>query len=162
MKKLCLLALVEIPLLIVKSEEPVPTGLTHWTAASPKTLNQMLSGEAAANPHYFAVKQPTDFLDDIVRENPRCIARPSDTLSPSERNMHLFGLRARPVAHFAVHASTLEKLKSDRRLRSCRFALYTLLCPVPGGNKGSRHRVPIGVAGLDCGGPHPMRPDKAR
>jgi hypothetical protein len=75
--------------------------------------------DAAANPHYFAVKQPTDFLNDIVRENPRCIARLAATVSPSEGNMHLFGLRARPVAHFVVHASTPEKLKNDIEPQSC-------------------------------------------
>src|ERR1700687_4662290 len=68
----------------------------------------------------------------------------------------------RSVTHFVVHAATSENLKNDKRLRSCHFALYTPLCPVQDGNKGSRHRAPIGAVGLDCGGPHPKRPGKAR
>jgi len=88
---------------------------------------------------------------------------PIHSLECGERGKCVYsGFQSRSVVHFVVRALTPEELKNDRRLRSCHFALYTPLCPVQDGNKGSRHRVPIGAAGLDCGGPHPRRPGKAR
>src|SRR6266481_6497670 len=34
MKRLCLLSLIAIPLLVVRSDEPVPQGFEHWTPAT--------------------------------------------------------------------------------------------------------------------------------
>jgi mannose-6-phosphate isomerase-like protein (cupin superfamily) len=64
MKRVCLLSLVAIPLLVVRSEEPIPTGFEHWTPASLQRGAQALSAEAATDPHHFAVKQLADYPND--------------------------------------------------------------------------------------------------
>ena len=64
MKKLCLLALMAIPLLVVRSEEPVPAGYEHWTPAVLQRATQALAADAAADPHHFAVKQFSDFPNE--------------------------------------------------------------------------------------------------
>jgi mannose-6-phosphate isomerase-like protein (cupin superfamily) len=64
MKRLCLLSLIVIPLLVVRSEEPVPQGFEHWTPATLQRTTQTLAAEAAADPHHFAVKQLVDFPNE--------------------------------------------------------------------------------------------------
>ena len=64
MKRLCLLSLIAIPLLVVKSEEPVPQGFEHWTPATLQRARQALAADAATDPHHFAVKQLSDFPNE--------------------------------------------------------------------------------------------------
>jgi len=42
MKRLCLLSLIAIPLLVVRSDEPVPQGFEHWTPATCNALRKHL------------------------------------------------------------------------------------------------------------------------
>lgn len=63
-KKLCLLSLLAIPLLLARSEEPVPQGFAHWPAASLSRLAQSLHADAAADPHHLAVSQIKDFPNE--------------------------------------------------------------------------------------------------
>ena len=64
MKKRCLLSLIVIPLMVARSDGPVPEGFQHWTTTSLKTSDQTLNSEAAADPHHFAVKQLADFPNE--------------------------------------------------------------------------------------------------
>ena len=64
MKKLWLLALISIPLLAVRSEEPPPQGFEHWTQAAVQRTTQALAAAAATDPHHFAVKQLSDFPNE--------------------------------------------------------------------------------------------------
>ena len=50
MKRLCLLSLIAILLLVVRSEEPVPQGFEHWSPAASQRVAQALATEAAADP----------------------------------------------------------------------------------------------------------------
>src|SRR5260370_5712657 len=64
MKRLYLLSLIAIPLLVVKSEEPVPTGFEHWTPTALQRATQALAADAGTDPHHFAVKQLSDFPNE--------------------------------------------------------------------------------------------------
>jgi mannose-6-phosphate isomerase-like protein (cupin superfamily) len=64
MKKLWLLALIAIPLLAVRSEEPAPQGFEHWSPAPLQRATQALAADAATDPHHFAVKQLSDFPNE--------------------------------------------------------------------------------------------------
>ena len=64
MKRLYLLSLIVIPLLVVRSEEPIPTGFEHWTPATLERATQALAVDAAKDPHHFAVKQLVDFPNE--------------------------------------------------------------------------------------------------
>ena len=64
MKRLCLLSLIAIPLLVVRSEEPIPTGFEHWTPATLQRATQALAADAATDPHHFAVKQISDYPNE--------------------------------------------------------------------------------------------------
>jgi len=64
MKRLWLLSLIAIPFLVVRSEEPVPQGLEHWTTASLSHLNETLNAESKTDPHHFAVKQLSEFPNE--------------------------------------------------------------------------------------------------
>jgi mannose-6-phosphate isomerase-like protein (cupin superfamily) len=64
MKKRWLLSLIVIPLMIARSDEPVPEGFQHWTTTALKTSGQTLNSEAAADPHHLAVKQLADFPNE--------------------------------------------------------------------------------------------------
>jgi len=64
MKRLCLLSLIAIPLLVVRSDEPVPQGFEHWTPATLQRTAQALAADAATDPHHFAVKQLVDFPNE--------------------------------------------------------------------------------------------------
>lgn len=64
MKKLQLLALIAVPLLAVRSEEPTPQGFEHWTPAALQRTTQALAADAAADPHHFAVKQLSDYPNE--------------------------------------------------------------------------------------------------
>jgi mannose-6-phosphate isomerase-like protein (cupin superfamily) len=64
MKKTCLLSLIAIPLLVVRSQEPVSQGFEHWNPASQQRVTQALAAEAATDPHHFAVKQLSDFPNE--------------------------------------------------------------------------------------------------
>jgi mannose-6-phosphate isomerase-like protein (cupin superfamily) len=61
MKKLWLVALLVIPFVAVRSEEPVPAGFEHWTPSSVQSLLKALAADAATDPHHFAVKQLSDY-----------------------------------------------------------------------------------------------------
>ena len=64
MKRLYLLSLLVIPLLVVRSEEPIPTGFEHWTPATLERATQALAADAAKDPHHFAMKQLSDFPNE--------------------------------------------------------------------------------------------------
>ena len=64
MKRLYLLSLIVIPLLVVRSDEPIPTGFEHWTPATMERATQALAADAAKDPHHFAVKQVSDFPNE--------------------------------------------------------------------------------------------------
>src|SRR5712692_4841381 len=64
MKKLWLLALISIPLLAGRSEEPPPQGFEHWTQAALQRATQARAADAATDPHHFAVKQLSDFPNE--------------------------------------------------------------------------------------------------
>ncbi|HUC54597.1 MAG TPA: cupin domain-containing protein [Candidatus Cybelea sp.] len=64
MKKLCLLFLFAIPFLVLKSQEPLPAGVEHWSPASLERTAQALAREAAADPHHPAVKQLSDYPNE--------------------------------------------------------------------------------------------------
>jgi len=64
MKRLCQLSLIAIPLLVVRSEEPIPTGFEHWTPATLQRATQALAADAATDPHHFAVKQISDYPNE--------------------------------------------------------------------------------------------------
>jgi len=64
MKKLWLLSLIAVPFLTVRSQEPVPAGLAHWSAAAAQTIVHTLAADAAKDPHHLAVKQLADFPNE--------------------------------------------------------------------------------------------------
>jgi len=64
MKRLWLLALIAIPFLAVRSQEPAPAGFEYWPPASLQSTVQALTTQAAADPHHFAVKQLADFPNE--------------------------------------------------------------------------------------------------
>ena len=63
-KKLSLSALLAIPFLLARPEEPVPQGFAHWPAASLSRLAQSLHADTAADPHRLAVSQIKDFPNE--------------------------------------------------------------------------------------------------
>jgi mannose-6-phosphate isomerase-like protein (cupin superfamily) len=65
MKKLCLLALLMIPVFAVRSEDPVPAGFEHWTPAAVQSMDKALASVASADPHHIAVKQLSDYPNEI-------------------------------------------------------------------------------------------------
>jgi len=64
MNKLWLLAWLAVPLLLVTAQETTPPGFEQWTTASLKQQTQLLSEEAAGDPHQFAVHLLADFPHD--------------------------------------------------------------------------------------------------
>jgi hypothetical protein len=64
MKKLCLLSLIAIPFLAVRSQEPVSAGFEHWAPAPIETMSRALATEAAAALHHVAVKQLSDYPNE--------------------------------------------------------------------------------------------------
>jgi mannose-6-phosphate isomerase-like protein (cupin superfamily) len=65
MNRSWLLSWLLIPLLSMVGQEPVPAGLEHWSAASLKQLGQTLSQEAAKDSHHLAVRQLSDFPNEL-------------------------------------------------------------------------------------------------
>jgi mannose-6-phosphate isomerase-like protein (cupin superfamily) len=65
MKKLCLLSLIAIPFLALRSQETLPAGFQHWTAADIQILSKPLAAGAAADPHQVATKTLADFPNDL-------------------------------------------------------------------------------------------------
>ena len=65
---ICLLALLAIPLLSVKSEDPVPAGFEHWTSSSLEPVFQALTSQAAKDAHHSAMKQLADFPNESILE----------------------------------------------------------------------------------------------
>src|SRR5215813_12693005 len=65
MKKLCLIALLAIPVLAVESQAPALEGFEHWTAADLQTLNKSLADKAATDSHRAASKAIADFPNDL-------------------------------------------------------------------------------------------------
>jgi len=71
MKRLCfisLLALLSIPLLSVRPEDPVPVGFEHWTSSSLEPVVQALTSQAARDAHHSAMKQLADFPNESILE----------------------------------------------------------------------------------------------
>lgn len=66
MRKFTLLAMFLVPLLPAKSDDPVPSGFEHLSAASVQSLAHALSSQAAADPRHLAVKQLSDFSNDTL------------------------------------------------------------------------------------------------
>jgi mannose-6-phosphate isomerase-like protein (cupin superfamily) len=64
MKKLWLVALITIPLLPVRSQEPAPAGFEHWAPASVQSIAKALAAESATDPHHIAVKQLSDYPNE--------------------------------------------------------------------------------------------------
>jgi len=64
MKRFCVLSLIAIPLLAMRSEEPAPTGFEHWTPTALQRTTQALAADATADPHHFAVKQLSDYPNE--------------------------------------------------------------------------------------------------
>jgi mannose-6-phosphate isomerase-like protein (cupin superfamily) len=65
MKKLRLIFLIAIPFFAVRSEEPVPAGFEHWSPAALQNISQALAGQVAADPHHVAVKQLSDYPNEL-------------------------------------------------------------------------------------------------
>lgn len=65
MKRFWVLSLLLMPFLTVAAQESTPAGLEHWSAASLKQLAQTLIQEAATDPHHLAVKQLSDFPNEL-------------------------------------------------------------------------------------------------
>jgi mannose-6-phosphate isomerase-like protein (cupin superfamily) len=64
MKKLSLIALIAVPFLAGRSDEPAPAGFEHWSSASFQQVARTLATEAASDPHHFAAKQLSDFPNE--------------------------------------------------------------------------------------------------
>src|SRR5271155_3341465 len=64
MKKLCLLALLAIPVFAVRSEDPVPAGFEHWTPATLQTTAKALAAAASSDPRHLATKQLSDYPNE--------------------------------------------------------------------------------------------------
>ena len=65
MNRSWLLSLLLIPLLSMVGEESTPAGFEYWSAASLKHLGQTLSQEAAKDSHHLAVRQLSDFPNEL-------------------------------------------------------------------------------------------------
>ena len=61
MTKLWQLCWLTIPVLVVTAQEPAPAGFEQWSGSSLLQLGASLSGEAATDPHHFAVRQLADY-----------------------------------------------------------------------------------------------------
>ena len=65
MNRSWLLSLLLIPLLSMVGKESTPAGLEYWSAASLKQIGQTLSQEAAKDSHHLAVRQLSDFPNEL-------------------------------------------------------------------------------------------------
>ena len=65
MNRFWLLSLLVIPLLSLVGQESTPAGFEHWSAASLKQLGQALSQEAAKDARHLAVRQLSDFPNEL-------------------------------------------------------------------------------------------------
>ena len=65
MNRSWLLSLLLIPLLCMVGEESIPAGFEYWSAASLKQVGQTLSQEAAKDSHHLAVRQLSDFPNEL-------------------------------------------------------------------------------------------------
>src|SRR2546423_6730962 len=65
MNRAWLLSLLMIPLLSTVGQESAPAGFEHWSAASLKQIGQSLNEQAATDPHHVAVKQLSDFPNEL-------------------------------------------------------------------------------------------------
>ena len=65
MNRSWLLSFLLIPLLSMVGQEPAPAVFEHWSAASLKQLGQTLSQEAAKDSHHLAVRQLSDFPNEL-------------------------------------------------------------------------------------------------
>jgi mannose-6-phosphate isomerase-like protein (cupin superfamily) len=61
MTKLWRLGWLTIPVLVVTAQEPAPPGFEQWSGSSLLRMGASLSGEAATDPHHFAVRQLADY-----------------------------------------------------------------------------------------------------
>ena len=65
MNRFWLLSLLVISLLSMVGQDSAPAGFEHWSAASLKQLGQTLSQEAAKDSHHLAVRQLSDFPNEL-------------------------------------------------------------------------------------------------
>ncbi|HTE87986.1 MAG TPA: cupin domain-containing protein [Terriglobales bacterium] len=65
MNRSWLLSLLLIPLLSMVGQESAPAGFEYWSAASLKQLGQTLSQEAAKDSRHLAVRQLSDFPNEL-------------------------------------------------------------------------------------------------
>ena len=65
MNRFRLLSFLAIPLLSKVGQESAPAGFEHWSAASLKQIGQSLNEQAATDPHHVAVKQLSDFPNEL-------------------------------------------------------------------------------------------------
>ena len=61
MTKLWRLCWLTIPVLVATAQEAAPAGFEQWSGSSLLQLGASLSGEAATDPHHFAVRQLADY-----------------------------------------------------------------------------------------------------
>lgn len=64
MKRAWVLGVVAAPIFLVAARQTAPEGFEHWTKASLESVSQILAGDAASDPHRFAVKQLADFPNE--------------------------------------------------------------------------------------------------
>ena len=65
MKKLWLISVMAIPFFAVRSDEPVPAGFEHWSPGVFENISRALSSQVAADPHHVAVKQLSDYPNEL-------------------------------------------------------------------------------------------------
>jgi mannose-6-phosphate isomerase-like protein (cupin superfamily) len=64
MKRSWLLYCLAVPVLVATAQESTPAGFEQWTSASLAQLASSLSGDAASDPHHFAVTQLGDYPNE--------------------------------------------------------------------------------------------------
>jgi mannose-6-phosphate isomerase-like protein (cupin superfamily) len=64
MKKSWLLCCLTVLVLVATAQEPAPAGFEQWTGGSLGQLASSMSGEAASDPHHFAVRQLADYSNE--------------------------------------------------------------------------------------------------
>jgi len=64
MKKLCLLAVILIPVASANSDNAAPAGFHSWSESALKSMTRTLATKAASDPHHLATLQLADYPND--------------------------------------------------------------------------------------------------
>jgi len=64
MKKLCLLAVILIPLAPANSDDAAPGGFQHWSESTLESMTRTLGTQAGSDPHHLAFVQLGDYPHD--------------------------------------------------------------------------------------------------